>query len=103
MMKIESSAMKAFQNDVSHNPDLAKEYSKNIPLFKSTKKVETTCIVGGSRFGDDSSSTEESAVLVRGRERALDTISKKFEKKSKWLEAKTSEGKTFYWNKETMG
>lgn len=101
MMKIESQAMKAFQTDVSQNPELAKEFNKNNPLFKKLAKTESTAIVG-SRFGDESSQ-EESTVLVRGRERALETIAKKFEKKSKWLEGKTAEGKTYYWNKETMG
>ena len=103
MMKIESSAMRAFQSDVSQNPELAKELSKNNPLFKKMAKTEmSSSSKMNSRFGEESS-TEESTVLVRGRERALDTIAKKFERKSRWLERKTAEGQTYYWNKETLG
>jgi hypothetical protein len=56
----------------------------------------------GGRFGDQFIPDDaESVTLVRGRERALDTISKKLERKSKWLEAHNSEGQTYYWNRET--
>ena len=103
MMKIESLAMRAFQSDVSLKPELAKELSTNTPLFKKINKTEmSSSLKINSRFGDECSQ-EESTVLVRGRERALDTIAKRFEKKSKWLERKTAEGNTFYWNKETFG
>ncbi|XP_054160207.1 WW domain-binding protein 4-like [Oppia nitens] len=102
MMKIESKAMKAFQSDVQNNPQLAKEFNTNIKLYKKIDIPETsTKLISTSRFGDDSSASEESSTLVNGRQRALETISKKLEKKSKWLEKKTSEGKTFYVNKET--
>ena len=74
MMKIESLAMKAFASDVSLKPELAKELSTNNPLFKKMAKTEIG-IKMNSRFGDESAQ-EESTVLVRGRERALDTIAK---------------------------
>ena len=104
MMKIEAMAMKSFQNDVSKRPELAKELSTYAPMFKKIERSERSSTkIFGSRFGEESSSTEESTVLVRGRERALETIAKKFEKKSKWLERKTAEGKIYYWNRETLG
>lgn len=102
MMKIEAMAMKSFQNDVSQRPELAKELSSNTPMFSKVEKRELTSKMG-SRFGEESTGSEESTVLVRGRERALETIAKKFEKKSKWLERTTAEGKTYYWNRETLG
>ncbi|CAG2180390.1 unnamed protein product, partial [Oppiella nova] len=85
MMKIESQAMKAFHTDVNQNPSLAKELATNISLFKKSTKTESTAKSLG-RFGEDSSASEESSTLVVGRQRALETIAKKMEKKSKWLE-----------------
>jgi hypothetical protein len=103
MLKIESSALKSFQNDISQNPDLAKEIASNIPLIKKSSFKSNSVHTSGNRFGENANDSEESNTLVFGREKALDTIAKKFEKKSKWLEAKTAEGKSYYWNKETYG
>ncbi|CAG2123145.1 unnamed protein product, partial [Medioppia subpectinata] len=104
MMKIESQALKAFQSDVTQNPDLGKELATNVSLFKKSNRTESTAKPMSSRYGDDDSTTgEESTTLVVGRQRALETIAKKMEKKSKWLERKTTEGKTYYVNKETFG
>lgn len=107
-MLIESSAMSSFQKDVANNPKLAKEYSSTasvvnnlpiIPQYTSTSSSNT-----GGRYGDQFSDVgDESRTLVFGREKALDTISKQLEKKSKWLEAKTAEGTTYYWNRDSFG
>lgn len=111
MMKIEAAALSSFQRDISSDPKLAKELSSttsilnNLPTIPSAtfsqSKESSSSIYGSGRFGDQTSNNEESLTLVRGREKALDTISKKLEKKSKWLEAVNSEGKIYYWNRDT--
>lgn len=107
MMKIEAAALGAFQQDVSSNPKLAREMGKGGSKSLLDSLPVINCAApssygGGGRFGDQAS-TSESAALVRGRERALETIAKKMEKKSKWLEAKTAEGETYYWNRDSYG
>lgn len=108
MMKIEAAALSSFQKDISANPKLSKEISSTTSLLNKLPTIHvhsnsssSTGLCASGRFGDQSSSNEESLTLVRGREKALDTISKKLEKKSKWLEAVTSDGNTYYWNRET--
>ena len=109
-MKIEAAALSSFQSDIASNPKLAKELSSttsilnNLPTIPSatfSQSKESSSVYGGGRFGDQTSSNEESLTLVRGREKALDTVAKKLEKKSKWLEAVNSEGETYYWNRDT--
>lgn len=107
MMKIESAAMKSFQSDINSNPQLASELSRTSSLINKLPTVEKESsqkIAVNNRFGESYGTDDiESKTLVRGREKALDTIAKKFEKKSKWLEAKTAEGQIYYWHKETFG
>lgn len=109
MMKIEAAALSSFQNDISSNPKLSKELSSTTSIINRLPSVKpaslsqpssSNSIYGSGRFGDQGS-TEESLTLVRGREKAFETIAKKLEKKSKWLESVTSDGKTYYWNRET--
>lgn len=110
MMKIEAAALSSFQSDISSNPKLAKEISSTtsilnrlptIPSHTASQLSTSNSLYGQGRFGDQISNNEDSLTLVRGREKALETIAKKLEKKSKWLEAVTSEGKTYYWNRDT--
>jgi len=103
-MKIEAAAMKAFQKDIAQNPEKAKEYSTTPSMINKLKSVPTSSqpVTKVGRFGDDAE-TEESHTLVWGREKALDAISQKLSKKAQWLEAKTAEGVTYYWNKNTIG
>lgn len=105
MAKIEASALSAFQGDIARNPSLIKE-APHLSLSSraqvtSSSTVATT--VSTNRFGQSFSDSGESETLVNGKKRALETISKAFERKSKWLEAKTAEGTTYYWNKDTLG
>ena len=110
-MRIEAAALSSFQSDITSNPELARELSSttsilnNLPTIPSAtcsqSKEPSSSVYGGGRFGDQTGSNEESLTLVRGREKALNTVSKKLEKKSKWLEAVNSEGKTYYWNRDT--
>lgn len=104
MLKIEAAALGSFQKDVAADPSLARELSSTPSLVSqlpstSSSEVSTSHLKG--RFGEELIA-EESQTLVRGREQALETIAKKLEKKSKWLERKTAEGEVFYWNRETF-
>lgn len=104
MLKIEAAALNSFQQDLSKDPSRRQELSsssssslvRNIPEPKPS-----TSVPNRGRFGEDFSG-EESLVLVRGREKALQTVADKLEKKQKWLERKTAEGDVFYFNKETF-
>ncbi|RWS15737.1 hypothetical protein B4U79_14030 [Dinothrombium tinctorium] len=103
-MKIEAAAMKAFQNDVSSNPQLAGELSKTTSLINKLPEIaggSSTSRPAVGKFGE-SYGDEESTNLIHGREKALDTIAKSLERKSKWLEAKTAEGDIYYWNRDTF-
>lgn len=105
IMKIEAAALGSFQKDISANPKLASQLGTSrsmiddLPIINETS-ASTSCT---GRFGDQFGGDGESQVLVRGREKAFETIAKKLEKKSKWLEAKTSEGTVYYWNRTTYG
>ena len=103
-MKIEAAAMKAFQKDIAHNPDKAKEYSTTPSMLNKLKSVPSYSqpLAKVGRFGE-SNEVEESHTLVWGREKALDTISQKLANKAQWLEGKTAEGISYYWNKDSMG
>lgn len=107
MMKIEAAALNSFQKDIGADPSLATELSsassslKHLPAPASSST--STAFVPRGRFGEDAAPEEESRELVRGRERALETVAQKLEKKSRWLEAKTSEGDVYYWNRQTFG
>lgn len=106
MMGIEAAAMRSFQNDISSNPKLSTELATTSSIINKLPKIDSNCSDSDrtitNRFGE-CSNFEEDQVRVNGMARALETISQKFEKKSKWLEAKTGEGKTYYWNKKTLG
>ncbi|KAI1301731.1 hypothetical protein HDE_02984 [Halotydeus destructor] len=105
MMQIEAAALSSFQKDIAANPKRASEISKSKSLLESIPTFvspSSSSAVKVGRFGETLSDCGESLTLVRGREKALDTIAKKLEKKARWLEAKTAEGKTYYWNKETL-
>lgn len=105
MLKIEAAALSSFQSDISKNPSLASELqsSKSIvsQLAHSDVKQPSTASSNFNRFGQ--SFGDDSETLLNGKKRALETIAKSLEKKNKWLEAKTAEGKTYYWNKDTLG
>ncbi|XP_074596781.1 uncharacterized protein LOC141851881 isoform X1 [Brevipalpus obovatus] len=103
IMKIEAAAMSAFAKDVINDPKRAKEYGASVSLTDklkvSEKKSQPTVTV--NRFGfDDSEKTEQYQNL--GREKALEAITSKMEKKAQWLESKTGEGVSFYWNRKTL-
>lgn len=104
MLKIEAAALKSFQaNDVSRDPSLTSEFAttKSISSQIIRPSSSTSKVISTNRFGEDFGDAE-SQTLANGKRRALETIAKSFEKKSKWLEAKTSDGDSYYWNKETM-
>lgn len=103
ILKIEAAALSSFQGDVASNPSLASQVTSSTSTINHlTVPTEASAVPQKGRFGDDFV-PEEKRELVRGRERALDTIAKKLEKKNKWLEAKTSEGDVYYWNRQTLG
>lgn len=104
MLKIESAALKSFKNDVTRDPSLASEYSSTKSISSQIIRSEVGPVkrISTNRFGE-SSDSYNSDTLSNTRKRALETIAKSFEKKSKWLEAKSSDGKIYYWNKETFG
>ena len=107
MMKIEAAALNSFQKDIGGDPSLATELStassslKHLPAPASSST--STAFVPRGRFGEDAVPEEESRELVRGRERALETVASKLEKRSRWLEARTAEGDVYYWNRQTFG
>lgn len=105
MMKIEHAALGSFQKDITANPKLASQLATSRSIIDSLPIVDSgpANTSGGGRFGDEFGGDTESQVLVRGREKAFETIAKKLQKKSKWLEAETAEGKTYYWNRNTYG
>jgi len=100
--KIEAAALNSFQSDLTRDPTFSKEISnkKTISTSSLEKSSEQEKTGVYNRFGQ--SFGDESEVLVNGKKRALETIAKSFEKKTKWLEAKTAEGSTYYWNKHTL-
>ncbi|KPM11926.1 hypothetical protein QR98_0105050 [Sarcoptes scabiei] len=105
MLKIESAALSSFQADISKNPSLASELKSNKSIISKLKnepnnETKTNASTNANRFGE-SYDCFESEKLVNGKKRALETISKSFEKKSRWLEVETSDGK-YYYNKETL-
>ncbi|RWS25862.1 hypothetical protein B4U80_00601, partial [Leptotrombidium deliense] len=103
LMKIEAAAMKSFQKDISSNPRLAAELASTTSVVNKLPEIRygsNSSEVACGRYGD-SHVEEESTTLVRGREKALDTIAKSLERKAKWLEAKTAEGNIYYWNRDT--
>lgn len=104
MAQIEASALNAFQGDIARNPSLAKEAPQlsSASISKGAQQASAPATVSTNRFGQSFSDSGESETLVNGKKRALETISKAFERKSKWLEAKTAEGTTYYWNKDTL-
>lgn len=105
MLKIESAALKSFKNDVTRDPSLVSEYSTTKTI--SSQIIRSELIpnkrISTNRFGESSDNYNDSDTLNNTRKRALETIAKSFEKKSKWLEAKSSDGKIYYWNKDTYG
>ncbi|OTF73571.1 hypothetical protein BLA29_012657, partial [Euroglyphus maynei] len=106
MLKIEAAALKSFKtNDITRNPSLTSEFAttKSIAsqIIRPSTESSTSKVISTNRFGEDIGDGE-SETLANGKRRALETIAKSFEKKSKWLEAKTSDGQSYYWNKETM-
>lgn len=102
--KIEASALGSFQNDIARDPSLSKEIAHLKPISKQADKAITSQQESGSTFNRFGQSVgDDSETLVSGKKRALETIAKAFEKKSKWLEAKTAEGTQYYWNKDTLG
>ncbi len=105
MAQIEASALNAFQGDIARNPSLVKEAPQlsSASISKGAQQASAPATVSTNRFGQSFSDSGESETLVNGKKRALETISKAFERKSKWLEAKTAEGTTYYWNKDTLG
>lgn len=106
-MKIEAAALSSFQQDISRDPTLAKEYEKSKSIVSrlnfGTDQPKPSSSTGATfnRFGESVGS--ESETLVSGKKRALETIAKSLERKNKWLEAKNAEGKIYYWNKDTLG
>ena len=102
MMKIEAAALSSFQKDLASDPTRAKELpTKSFLVTDLSQASSSTSVTNRGRFGEDLSA-EESMTLVKGREKALDTVAKKLEKKFKWLERKTAEGQIFYFNRETF-
>lgn len=103
MQKIETAALKSFQRDVAKDPTRAREIASFKPSSSSTSTSSSSRVdlPSGSKYGDTDES--ESTTLIKGREKALETIASKMLKKSKWLEAKTAEGNIYYWNRETCG
>lgn len=105
IMQIEAAAMSSFQGDVASDPSLARQSTSSSALSHLPvvlKSEPSSAVPNRGRFGEDAL-PEESKELVRGRERALDTIAKKLEKKNKWLEAVTSDGDLYYWHRDTLG
>lgn len=104
IMQIEAAALSSFQGDMASDPSLARQVNSSalsdLPVVM--KAGSSSAVPNRGRFGEDAL-PEESKELVRGRERALDTISKKLEKKNKWLEAVTSDGDFYYWHRDTLG
>lgn len=103
MLKIEAAALKSFKaNDVSRDSSLTSEFATTKSIASQIIRPSTESkVITTNRFGEDFDNVE-SETLANGKRRALETIAKSFEKKSKWLEAKTSDGESYYWNKETM-
>lgn len=97
--RIEAAALKSFQADIAADPTKAKDLPTVTAGSSESSKYETQLPM--SKFGETVGS--ESLNLARGREKALETIASKMQKKSKWLEAKTAEGNTYYWNRDTCG
>lgn len=92
--------MGAFAKDVAADPTKAKEYTTTrsmIEKLKLPEKKSSLPTVG--RFGETTETDDRYRDM--GREKALDTISSKMEKKAQWLESKTAEGTSFYWNRKT--
>lgn len=104
ILKIEAAAMSSFQGDVASDPSLAAQLTSSSSAINHLPVIAKTspAVPQKGRFGEEFV-PEEKRELVRGRERALDTIAKKLEKKNKWLEAKTSDGDVYYWNRHTLG
>lgn len=100
-MKIEAAAMGAFAKDVAADPTKAKEYSTTRSMIEKLNLPEKkTALSTLGRFGE--TSNEDDRYRELGREKALETIASKMEKKSQWLESKTAEGTSFYWNRKTF-
>ena len=105
LMKIEAAAMGAFAKDIAADPTKARELSTSKSFASSLKEQrdKPSTSLGGSRFGGVSNlGSDESATVQWGKEKALDTITTKMEKKAQWLESKTAEGKPYYWNRKTL-
>lgn len=99
MMKIEAAAMASFQKDVASDPSRAKEFSKTSSLISSLPEgPQSSTSFAQSRFGDN----QDNMSVIKGREKALETIAKKMKLKYNWLERKTAEGEIFYFNRETF-
>jgi hypothetical protein len=107
IMQIESAAMSSFHKDVASDPSLANQMASSSSAINHlpdlTEKKSSTSLPQKGRFGEDFVPEEESRELVRGREKALDTVARKLEKKNKWLEAMSAEGDVYYWNRQTLG
>ena len=106
LMQIEAAALSAFKGDVDSNPLLARQLASassslnHLPELKPERPDSS--LPQRTRFGEDLV-PEERKELVRGRERALDTVAQKLEKKNKWMEAVTAEGDVYYWHRDTLG
>lgn len=104
MMKIEAAALSSFQKDIVKDPSRAKEFKTTSSLIDSLPEGPMPSSSSQSkrgRFGEDLSG-EESMAVIKGREKALETIAKKMERKFRWLERKTAEGEVFFFNRETF-
>ena len=97
--RIEAAALKSYQADIAADPSKAGDLPRMTAGSSESFKSETR--PSGSKFGETAGS--ESFNVAKGRGKALETIASKMQKKSKWLEAKTAEGNTYYWNRDTCG
>ncbi|XP_074596783.1 uncharacterized protein LOC141851882 [Brevipalpus obovatus] len=92
MMKIEAAAMRAFAKDVIKDPKRAKEYGASVSLTDkaklSEKKSQPIVMVNEK--------TEQCQNL--GREKILEAINSKIEKKAQWLESKKAQGRPLEYN-----
>lgn len=100
LAQIESAALSSFQSkDVGNDPCRSAELTR-----ASQGSSISSSILSSIPTQPPASTTDddvESLIIARGREHALDSITRTLEKKSKWFESKTAEGKSFYWNRDT--
>jgi len=82
--------LKAYLKDIEDNPDFTSQQIKD-----SLEAGQSLTVGTKSKDGDPTQS--------RNEKDSDPPHSKKKKKEKKWLEAKTAEDSTYYWNSETYG